>query len=70
MLVEAGLTPIDALKAATIIPAEFFNLENEIGTIEVGKRADLVILNSNPLLQIKNTADISKVILKGNILLN
>jgi len=70
LLVEAGLTPIEALKAATIIPAEFFNLESEIGTIKVGKRADLVILNSNPLLQIKNTTDISKVILKGNILLN
>ena len=67
LLVEAGLTPIDALKAATIIPAEFFNLENEIGTIEKGKRADLVVLNSNPLLNIRNTTDIHKVISKGQI---
>ena len=67
LLVEAGLTPIDALKAATIIPAEFFNLENEIGTIRKGKRADLVVLNSDPLLNIRNTTDIHKVISKGQI---
>ena len=67
LLVEAGLSPIDALKAATIIPAEFFNLENEIGTIRKGKRADLVVLNSDPLLNIRNTTDIHKVISKGQI---
>jgi len=67
LLVEAGLTPIDALKAATIIPAEFFNLENEIGTIQKGRRADLVVLNSDPLLNIRNTTDIYKVISKGQI---
>tara|TARA_B100000676_G_C18045857_1_gene827876 strand:- start:1297 stop:2130 length:834 start_codon:yes stop_codon:yes gene_type:complete len=65
LLVEAGLTPIDALKAATIIPAKFFNLEKEIGTIDVGKKADLLILNSNPLINISNTADIQTVITKG-----
>ncbi len=65
LLVEAGLTPIDALKAATIIPAKFFNLEKEIGTIDVGKKADLLILNSNPLINIGNTADIQTVITKG-----
>ena len=67
LLVEAGLTPINALKAATITPAEFFNLENEIGTIRKGKRADLVVLNSDPLLNIRNTTDIHKVISKGQI---
>jgi len=67
LLVEAGLTPLQALKSATITPAEFFNLENKMGTIDPGKYADLVILNSNPLKKIKNTQDIHTVISKGKI---
>jgi len=65
LLVEAGLTPIEAIKAATITPAEFFNLEKEIGTIDIGRKADLLILNGNPLINIGNTADIQTVISKG-----
>ena len=53
--VEAGLTPLQALRSATITPAKFFNLDNKIGTIDPGKYADLVILNSNPLEKIKST---------------
>ncbi len=70
LLVEAGLTPLEALKSATVMPAEFFNLENKMGTIEEGKIADLVILNSNPLLNIENTTDIHRVISKGQIYLD
>ena len=53
--VEAGLTPLQALRSATITPAKFFNLDNKIGTIDPGTYADLVILNSNPLEKIKST---------------
>ena len=67
LLVEAGLTPLQALRSATITPAEFFNLENKIGTIDTGKYADLVILNANPLVSIKNTQNIHMVISKGKI---
>ncbi len=67
LLVEAGLTPLQALRSATITPAEFFNLENKMGTIEPGKYADLVILNSNPLDSITNTQNINMVIAKGII---
>ena len=67
LLVESGLTPLQALRAATITPAEFFNLEDKMGTVEVGKFADLVILNNNPLNDIKHTQDIYAVILKGRI---
>ena len=67
LLVEGGLTPLEAIKAATITPAEFFNLDNEMGSIGIGKKADLIILNNNPILNIKNTRDIFKVISKGNI---
>jgi len=67
LLVEAGLTPLQALRSATITPAEFFNLDNKMGTIDPGKYADLVILNSSPLEKIKNTQDIHIVISKGKI---
>ena len=53
--VEAGLTPLQALRSVTITPAKFFNLDNKIGTIDPGTYADLVILNSNPLEKIKST---------------
>ena len=50
--VEAGLTPLQALRSATITPAKFFNLDNKMGTIDPGKYMDLVIMNSNPLEKI------------------
>ena len=68
MLVEAGLEPIDAIAAATIKPAQYFSLEKELGTIDVGKRADMVLLDANPLSDIKNTKQINLVVSKGQIL--
>ncbi|MBT5216737.1 MAG: amidohydrolase family protein [Gammaproteobacteria bacterium] len=65
LLSEAGMTNKEVLHSATIAPAEFLNIQNEIGTIEEGKLADLVILNQNPLESIKNTQDIYLVIAKG-----
>jgi Amidohydrolase family len=65
LFVEAGLTPIDALRAATITPATYFNLANDLGTVEVGKVADLVLLNENPLVDIRNTRNIEAVWLNG-----
>ena len=67
LLVEAGLTPLEALRSATVTPAEFFEMENEMGSIDQGKYADLIILNSNPMEDIKNTQDIYMVISKGKI---
>ena len=64
-LVNAGLSPLEALKSATLRPAEFLNLESQMGTIEVGKVADLVLLTANPLESISNTRKISLVISKG-----
>lgn len=65
MLVRAGLPPIEALRAATVRPAEFFGLEGEMGTIETGRRADLVLLSANPLDDISNTRRIETVISRG-----
>ncbi len=64
-LVAAGLSPLEALRAATVRPAEFFGIENDIGTIDPGKRADLVLLDADPLSDIANTRQISGVISKG-----
>ena len=67
MLVRAGMTPLQALEAATIRPTEFLRIEDQLGTIEVGKRADLILLSSNPLKDIRNTRQIDLVISKGKI---
>ena len=67
-LVRAGLSPIEALESATVIPAEYFSLQDEMGSIDVGKRADMVLLGANPLDDIANTKSVSAVISKGRYL--
>lgn len=67
-LVAAGLSPLEALRAATVVPAEFFGIENDIGTIDPGKQADLVLLDADPLSDITNTRRISAVVSKGRLL--
>ncbi len=63
--VEAGLTPYQALATATRNPAEFLRASKEWGTIEEGKRADLVLIAGNPLEDIRNTARIEAVSVGG-----
>jgi imidazolonepropionase-like amidohydrolase len=65
VMVEAGLTPADAIKAATLNPARYFNLENELGSVKEGMWADLLILSANPLANIKNTQRIEGVMKQG-----
>ncbi|HTQ96061.1 MAG TPA: amidohydrolase family protein, partial [Candidatus Acidoferrum sp.] len=65
--VEAGLTPMQALQAATAKPAEFLGRSETQGTIQVGKRADLVVLDANPLEDIRNTQKIRTVIVNGRV---
>ena len=67
-LVAAGFTPLEALQTATIHPARFFHMEDQLGTIESGKIADLVLLDANPLEDIRNTQKVSSVVLKGRFL--
>ncbi|GHC53102.1 amidohydrolase family protein [Ulvibacter litoralis] len=67
MLVQGGMTPHEALKAATINAANYIGAGSDIGSIEVGKLADLLILSENPLEDIENTQYIEKVISNGRI---
>jgi len=66
LLVRAGLTPSEALHAATVQAARFLKLEDRIGRIQPGMQADLVLLDANPLTDIGNTRTISGVMLKGD----
>ncbi|MBT2162858.1 amidohydrolase family protein [Zobellia barbeyronii] len=65
LLTAAGLSNIDAIRAATIVNAEGLGQEKNIGTIEKGKIANLVILNTDPLENISNTQDIKYVFKRG-----
>lgn len=68
LLVQAGLTPGEALKTATYNPAKFLGMLDRVGTVEKGKLADLVLLDANPLEDIHNTEKIRAVIVNGNYL--
>ena len=68
LLVRAGLTPAQALQSATIGPARFLGRGKDLGSIEKGKLADLVLLDANPLSDISNTQRINTVIINGRVL--
>ena len=62
---QAGFTPMEALQAATIVPARVMNADHESGSIEVGKRADFDILDANPLENIHNVRSVRSVVANG-----
>ena len=68
LLVEAGLSPMGAIQAATLNPARFFGRERDMGTVEAGKLADLVLLDADPLADIRNTTKIRAVVADGKLL--
>jgi imidazolonepropionase-like amidohydrolase len=67
LLVSAGLKPFDALRAATSGPAEFFGKQDVLGAVEAGKRAELVLLDADPLENIRNTQQINAVFTGGRV---
>ena len=67
LLVEAGLSPLEALRAATLGPAEYMDRRDELGTVEEGKLADLVLLAANPLEDIENVRRIRAVVFDGEL---
>jgi imidazolonepropionase-like amidohydrolase len=68
-LVEGvGLSPLEALRAATVDPARVFGMADSLGTVAEGMLADLVLLGSNPLENISNTMSVVGVVLNGRLL--
>jgi len=67
LYVKAGFSPLEAIQAATITPARVMKLENEVGTIESGKRADLIVLDANPLENISNIRKVRYVVIQGRL---
>ncbi|MFD2100711.1 amidohydrolase family protein [Flagellimonas iocasae] len=65
---HAGLSPAEALKTATLNPALFFDIQEKYGTVSMGKMADLVLLNENPLEDINNVREINLVIRDGQVI--
>jgi imidazolonepropionase-like amidohydrolase len=65
---EAGMAPMEILKSATSNVARAYRLERDIGTLEPGKRGDLVILDANPLASARNYRRISSVIKDGKVI--
>jgi len=68
LFVEAGLSPLDALRTATINPARYLDRDKVLGSVEYGKYADLVLLDANPLEDIHNVEKVQAVVLNGRYL--
>jgi imidazolonepropionase-like amidohydrolase len=64
---RGGFSPLEALQTATSVPAKHLGFDKDIGSLEVGKLADLVIMNANPIEDIRNTDNIDKVMLNGRL---
>jgi imidazolonepropionase-like amidohydrolase len=65
LYVQAGFTPMEAIQAATIVPARAMGIAKETGTVEKGKRADLILIDGDPLADIHNTRNVESVITNG-----
>jgi imidazolonepropionase-like amidohydrolase len=67
LYVAAGLSPLEAIRSATSVPAEVLGLSGDVGTIETGKRADLVVLDADPLADIRNVRSGRWVVANGRM---
>jgi imidazolonepropionase-like amidohydrolase len=67
LYVDAGMTPLEAIQAATIVPARAMGLDKDTGTVEAGKRADLILIDGNPLDRIANLRRVTNVISNGRM---
>jgi imidazolonepropionase-like amidohydrolase len=67
LYVEAGMTPLEAIQSATIVSARAMKLDRDSGTVEVGKRADLILVDGDPLANIADLRKVSRVIANGRI---
>jgi imidazolonepropionase-like amidohydrolase len=68
ILVEAGIPPLEVIKIATRNGAQALGIEEDVGTVEPGKQADMIILSDNPVGEISNTKKIEAVINNGQFI--
>lgn len=68
MYVESGMTPMQAIASATSVPARAMGLSEDTGTIEAGKRADLIVLNADPMSDIRNIRKLRWVVANGRVM--
>ena len=66
-LVKGGLSPLEAIQAASFNAARMLGLEEEFGSVAVGRRADLLVLDADPLVDIRNSRKIRAVVARGRI---
>ena len=69
-MVQWGMTPADAIRAATIGNAELFGLTNDIGSLSAGKRADIIAVTGNPLTDVRELEDVDFVMKDGAVFVN
>ncbi len=67
LYVQGGMTPLEALRSATLVSAEILGWQDRFGSIEIGKQADIVVLNGNPLADIKAVGNIDSVMQAGRV---
>ena len=67
MFVQGGMTPHEALRSATLHGARYLGLDHALGSLEVGKLADLVVLSGNPLDSVRTTAEVWQVMVNGRL---
>jgi imidazolonepropionase-like amidohydrolase len=65
MLEQGGMMPMEALRCATLFGAQYLGLDADIGSLQPGKLADLIVLDKNPLENIRNSKSIRNVMIKG-----
>jgi imidazolonepropionase-like amidohydrolase len=65
LLVESGLTPMEAIVGGTMENARYFRIDDRLGSVEVGKLADMVLVEGDPLKDIRNMRRIKRVMLNG-----
>jgi imidazolonepropionase-like amidohydrolase len=67
LYVQAGFTPMEAIQAATLVPARVMGVDKNLGTVEAGKEADLIVLKANPLDSISNIRAVEEVVTGGTL---
>ena len=67
MFAQGGMTPLEALKTATINPAKTFGMDHQLGSLEAGKLADLIVIDGNPLANIQDSDKVTMTMVNGRL---